>query len=157
MSERPRLRLGTLADAGAIAHVFRRAVLEGARDHYTPEQRAAWAGPSPVAARWRTRLTGLRIFVAETDVEIVGFMTLARSGLVDHAFVLPEHRGTGIALALYRKLEDAARGVGLARLHSDASHLARPFFERQGWDLCRNQTVTIRGVALINFRMEKRL
>jgi len=146
-----------LADAGAIAHVFRRAVLEGARDHYTQEQRAAWAGPPSGVARWRTRLSGLRIFVAETDVEIVGFMTLARSGLLDHAFVLPEHRGTGVALALYRKLEDTARGLGLARLHSDASHLARPFFKRQGWVLCRKKTVTIRGVALTNFRMEKRL
>jgi putative acetyltransferase len=35
--------------------------------------------------------------------------------------------------------------------------MARPFFERQGWSVLAEQTVTKRGVELTNYRMRKAL
>ncbi len=45
--------------------------------------------------------------------------------------------------------------MGVRRLYSEASHLARAFFERQGWSVVREQTVSPRGVPMTNFVMEK--
>ncbi|MEO1599208.1 MAG: GNAT family N-acetyltransferase [Pseudomonadota bacterium] len=92
--------------------------------------------------------------VAETDgAEIAGFMSLTPEGVVDMAYVAPKWMGKGVALVLYSALIARAREVGLARLTTDASHLARPFFERRGWRLLTEQQVERHGVRLTNFKM----
>ena len=146
------------ADAGPLAEVYYRAVHEGAAEAYSKEQRAAWAPSIPSAEAWRHRLEGLSTIVAEEGGQIVGFMSLnPHDGDLDLAFVLPEVRGTGVAKALYAVLEDQARTQGLDRLHTHASHVARPFFEGQGWTVLAENTVERQGVALTNWIMEKRL
>ncbi len=83
-------------------------------------------------------------------------MTLAAEGYIDLAFVAPDAIGHGIGKALYDAILSEASNLGVPRLHAEASHLARPFFERQGWSVVKSQTVT-RGddVAIPNFVMEK--
>lgn len=49
------------------------------------------------------------------------------------------------------------RGGGLGRIFTEASITARPFFERQGFRVVREQTVSRQGVSMINFVMEKDL
>ena len=144
-------------DAAAAAAVFFAAVTTGARGHYGAEQRRAWGGEAPHPDHWAARLAAAHAFVAEVDRRVVGFMTVAADGLIDVAFVSPSMMGRGVAWRLYRHCEAEARRLGATRLHADASHLARPFFERQGWRVVTAQTVTIRGVALTNFKMEKAL
>jgi putative acetyltransferase len=96
--------------------------------------------------------------VAERDGVPVGFMSLDLArGYLDLAFVLPQVMGQGVADALYAVLEARARAEGLARLTTEASALARPFFARNGWALIREQQVERRGVALHNAVMEKTL
>ena len=84
-------------------------------------------------------------------------MTLRADGLIDLAFVAPDVAGQGVAKPLYDAIEAEAKGRGLARLHAEASLLARPFFERQGWSVVGRQSVERDGVALTNFVMEKAL
>ena len=50
-----------------------------------------------------------------------------------------------------------ARRVGLARLFTEASITARPFFEAHGFTVLAAQVVTCRGVEFVNYRMERRL
>ncbi len=145
-------------DAGALAHVYFRAVREGAVDAYSPEQRAAWAPCEPEADKWRDRIAGLNTIVAESENGIVGFMSLnPDDGDLDLAFVLPEAKGTGVAKTLYAILENHARSRNMRRLHTQASHLARPFFERQGWTVHRENQVERQGVTLTNWIMDKSL
>ena len=144
-------------DAQATAQVFFDAVHVGARAHYDEAQRRAWAPRVPALAAWRERLRPQSVFVAERDDRIVGFMTLTTDGVIDFAFVAPDVIGQGVAKALYDAVLSEAVGRGLDRLRADASHLARPFFERQGWGVVRRQSVERDGVALTNFVMEKAL
>jgi len=144
-------------DAEATARLFFEAVHRGTSPFYDEAERNAWAPRIPETSAWLDRLKPQSVFVAEMDGQVVGFMTLRSDGCVDLAYVLPEMMGQGIAKELHRHtLREAAR-LGLRKLRADASHLARPFFERQGWTVVRRQCVHRAGVALANSAMEKLL
>ncbi|MEL6958113.1 MAG: GNAT family N-acetyltransferase [Pseudomonadota bacterium] len=147
------------ADTAALADVFFRAVRDGAAPAYSNAERAAWAPERPDEAAWAARLDGLVTLVDEdADGCVSGFMSLRMSdGYLDLAFVRPEARGTGVASRLYAVLENRARVAGLTRLWSHASHLAKPFLARQGWEVQTSNTIERRGVTLQNWMMEKRL
>lgn len=144
-------------DGPAAAQVFFDAVREGLRGHYTEAQRRALSGEPPGPESWRDRLWGVEGFAAEQDGRLVGFMTLAGTGYIDLAFVAPEVLGRGVGWQLYRAVEARARELGASALTTDASRMARPFFERQGWSVITEQTVVKRGVVLTNYLMRKTL
>ncbi|MEM8802553.1 MAG: GNAT family N-acetyltransferase [Pseudomonadota bacterium] len=150
-------------DADALGLVFHRSVREGARHAYSAEQVAAWSPAPPSGPDWQERLKGAFALVAVIDAVPVGFMTMnsggfnTKCGYIDLAFVLPEQMGTGVASSLYAVLENRARADGLARLTTQASLLAEPFFVRHGWHVTERQTVTRTKVELPNAWMEKTL
>jgi len=144
-------------DAGAAAQIFFDSVRLGTQDYYDEAQRLAWAPRVPETAIWLGRLKPQTVFVAERQGRVVGFMTLAAEGYIDLAFVAPEAIGQGIGKALYDAILSEALRIGVPRLHTEASHLARPFFERQGWSVVKPQTVVRGSVSIPNFVMEKYL
>lgn len=140
-------------DVQATAAVFFKAVRDGTKDHYTEEQRTAWAPKLPPDDVWHTRLTGQTVFVAEIDGIVVGFMSLTESGLIDLAFVHPDYMRRGISDALYKAILAIAKSRGLTTLATEASHPARRFFERHDWQVEAEQSLVRNGTALINYRM----
>lgn len=152
-----RIRPLCLADIGGLIEIFRASVRNTARRDYSEEQVRAWApdeiDPDTWAKRYDTRLA----WVAEVDNNAVGFIELEARGHVDMMYVHPAHQRRGVATALLSQLEAAAREAGAEKLFAEASLTARPFFERRGFVLIAPQTVTVRGQAFVNFRMEKRL
>lgn len=145
------------ADLGPTAELFFESVRRGSAPHYTEEQRKAWAPEVPETDGWRNRMNGLKTWIAEKDGEVIGFISLTPNGHIEFAFVHPDWIGKGIALELYRYIEQYAILKQLLKLTSDASLLARPFFERQGWRVITEQRPVRNGIALTNFRMEKPL
>ena len=145
------------ADAETTAQIYFDAVRSGATRYYDERQRTAWADSVPEADKWLARLSSQDTFVAETDSRPAGFMTLNDTGHIDLAFVAPEQMGKGVADALYGAVEARARELGIGRLDTAASYLARSFFERHDWSIVKQQTVTMGDVELTNFVMEKRL
>ena len=65
--------------------------------------------------------------------------------------------GRGVAKDLYDAVEARARELGCASLSSDASDLAKRFFERQGWLVVRKKEAVLSGVRMTNYRMIKSL
>ncbi|QBF31292.1 GNAT family N-acetyltransferase [Thalassococcus sp. S3] len=122
-------------DHAACYAVFRRAVLEGARDFYSAAERDVWAGPAETDPGKPDKLLDQWCWVAEKDNDIRGFMSLTKDGYLDMAFVLPEEMGKGTARELYDALITKARTEGFDRLTVHASHLARRFFIKQGWQV----------------------
>jgi putative acetyltransferase len=151
------IRKATAEDFDATARLFFESVRRGTARHYSEDQRKAWAPDVPSPEDWRERLGAMDTWIAETGGKIVGFMSLMKSGHLDLAFVHPDWIGKGVAFRLYETLEAHARATGLTQLNSDASLLARPFFERQGWRVIQEQRPVRNGVELVNFRMEKNL
>jgi len=142
-------------DLDAVIGIFLGAIREIAAKDYDRAQIEAWAQADRDA--WAMRRLSRPTWVAVVGEKPVGFTDLEPDGHLDMMFVHPAHQGVGIATALLERVETAARGQGLARIFTEASITARPFFERRGFRLLAAQIVRVRGQALANFRMEKLL
>ena len=153
------VRVATAGDAPAVADLFYYTILHVNFGDYNASQVGAWAGPAPDPGLWVGRIAehgGRRMFVATAQEEIVGFAELEEDGHLDTLYVHHEHQGRGIATALLDRIEAEARRLGLARLYTEASITAEPFFRAKGFSVVRPQLVELRGHSFRNFVMEKR-
>jgi putative acetyltransferase len=146
-------------DAAGVADVFYRSVREVALSDYTADQVRAW-----VPGRWDAEQERLRsgdgrlvLVAADERGQVVAFIDLEPDGHIDRLFCAPEAAGRGIASQLYDGIETAARERGLGRLFTEASELARRFFERKGFIVLERQDKILRGVPIHNYRMAKAL
>jgi len=142
-------------DEPALQAVFYSAVHTIAAKDYTVEQLDAWAPHRPDWEAWTARMKALRPFVAELDGRIVGYADLQTTGHIDHFFVSAKHARRGVGRLLMETLQARATELGLARLFSDVSLTAQPFFERFGFSVVERKTVLVGKVSLPNARMEK--
>ena len=156
-SESVRIRGYEEGDAGEIVRLFYGTVRSVNLAHYSDEQVAAWAPEVPDAGGWHERMSGRLALVAEGEDGVIGFAELEGDGHLDMLYVRKDVVGSGIGARLYEAVEREALDRGLGRITTEASITARPFFERRGFRLVREQTVRRRGVALTNFAMEKHL
>lgn len=139
------------ADCRELAELFRRTVhTVNARD-YTQEQLDAWAPGQVDLEKWDQSLRDHYSVVAVEGDRIVGFGDIDASGYLDRLYVHSDCQGRGIASAICERLEGAASGSVVTH----ASITARPFFERRGYRVVREQRVERRGVFLTNFVMRK--
>lgn len=146
------------SDAGDCYALFVRTVHGGTGQFYTKEQQLAWAPPRPTPPDgWAERLTNGFALCATRWGRIVGFFTMGSDGHIDFAYVALEEMGQGTASALYEACEREARRAGLSVMTTEASHLARRFFEKRGWRVDARQTVIRHSVGIENFRMSKEL
>lgn len=156
-AERIKVRPYRAEDAPGLVTLFRRSVREAAAAHYTAAQRLAWAPDRIDVAAFAARRAGKPTWVAEIAGVLAGFIDLEPDGHIDMLYVSADHQRRGVARMLYRAVEARARGQGFARLDTEASLVARPFFEAQGFTMLAEQTVPRGDQRLTNFRMEKRL
>lgn len=98
-------------------------------------------------AAWDASFRAHDTRVAVEGGVIVGFADLGPDGYLDRLYVHRDWQGRGVASALCDALP-------AARI-THASITARPFFERRGWHVVKEQQVERRGVLLTNFVMER--
>ncbi|MBM3548079.1 MAG: GNAT family N-acetyltransferase [Alphaproteobacteria bacterium] len=145
------------ADLDAVMDLFRESVRRVAIRDYSEAQVQAWAPDVPDRERWAERRASRPTWIAEIDGRLAGFADLEPDGHVDMMYVHPDHQGRGVANALMKTVESEAARLGLGRLYTEASITAKPFFERKGFRVIAPQTVSLRGMDFINYRMEKPL
>lgn len=148
---------GSAADAAACHRVYFSAVRVGAASHYSEAQRHAWA-PSEVAEPWMAQRLGDGItWLAQGNDGLAGFLTATPTGHLDLFFVVPEARRGPAAPLLYDTYLGWARTRRLTHLTTHASHLARRFLTRRGWQTRAEEQVRRNGVTLCRWQMELRL
>ena len=82
---------------------------------------------------------------------IVGFGDIDTTGYLDRLYVHKNYQGKGIASALCNELEQ----VAIETIIVHASITAKPFFEKRGYVVKKEQQVERQGVLLTNYVMEK--
>lgn len=101
--------------------------------------------------KWNQSLQEHYSIVAVEDEVIVGFGDIDKTGYLDRLFVHTDYQGRGIATAICNQLEQAVKG----NITTHASITAKPFFEKKGYRVVKEQQVERQGVFLTNFCMEK--
>jgi putative acetyltransferase len=145
------------SDVEAVARLFTESVHRLGRAHYDEAQLAAWAPRPPDVVRWRHRLASLNTLVAEANAHVVGFIAYERNGYIDLLYVSPEHARRGVASELYAHAEADLIAGDIAELFTEASLVARPFFERRGFRVSEEQVIERQGVTLRRYGMRKPL
>ena len=139
------------SDCGALAELFYHTVhTVNARD-YTEEQLDAWSPGEVDLSRWDQSFQEHHTLLAVEGETVLGFGDMAPGGYLDRLYVHADYQGRGVASAICEELERPVRG----KIVTHASITAKPFFEKRGYRVVREQQVERRGVLLTNYVMEK--
>ncbi|MEM8489090.1 MAG: GNAT family N-acetyltransferase [Bacteroidota bacterium] len=153
-----RIRPCRSEDAVALSSLFYRSVKHLGVRKYSDEQVEAWASQTPTPGRMhRMGHDGRLRLVAIVRQQIVVYCDLEQDGHIDHLYAAPEVAGQGYASHLYETLEAEALQLGIKKLVTEASEVAKPFFERKGFDVQQRRELQLGGVAIHNYAMTKAL
>ncbi|MGC8120439.1 GNAT family N-acetyltransferase [Marinobacter sp. VGCF2001] len=151
------LRKYRIQDLSPVVRLFTDSVHELTAGAYDETQRYAWASRTPHLDTWRERLESMETLVAEEGSDLAGFISYEKSGHIDLVFTAPNFARRGIASALYHEAEQQLKALGVKELSTEASVVARPFFERHGFEVVDEQRATLRGAQFLRYLMRKKL
>ena len=151
------IRKYRIQDLSPVVRLFTDSVHELTAGAYDETQRYAWASRTPHLDTWRERLESLETLVAEEGSDLAGFISYEKDGHIDLVFTAPNYARRGIASALYHEAEQQLKELGVTELKTEASGVARPFFERHGFEVVDEQRVTVRGAQFLRYLMRKKL
>ncbi|UEQ78805.1 GNAT family N-acetyltransferase [Chryseobacterium arthrosphaerae] len=151
------IRKGSLNDLPAMQQLFADTIQVICKNDYNDLQRNAWSAGADNKERWMNVIKSQYVLIAEAENQLVGFSTLDQGTYIDLLFVHKDHQHQGIASLLYAKMEEEALRHGQKQLTADVSKTARPFFEKSGFRILKEQTVNVKGIDLINYKMIKNL
>lgn len=142
-------------DTLEIIKLFFETVREINIKDYTKEQVIAWAPEEADLEKWKDRLSKFITFVVEDNEKIVGFSELEEDGHINCFYSHKDYQGKGIGKLMISNIEEQAKILRLSRLYAEVSITAKPFFEKKGFRIIKEQEVELRGVKFINYLMEK--
>ena len=151
------IRKGHINDLAELQQLFVDTITNICKNDYTIEQIGAWTSSIANKQRWQDVMTNQLVLVAETNKGIAGFCTLDGGKYIDLLYVHKECQRQGVAFKLYDAIEKEAKRQGQTELSAEVSKTARAFFERVGFKIQKEQTVSIKGVELTNYKMTKDL
>lgn len=140
------------SDCKALADLFYHTVHTVNAKDYTKEQLQVWATGQVDLANWDQSLQEHFSVVAVENENILEFGDIDRTGYLDRLYVHGDYQGKGIATAICNQLEQAVQG----NIITHASITAKPFFEKRGYEVIKEQQVERQGIFLTNFVMEKK-
>ena len=124
---------------------------------YNNEQLKAWAPKELDRLKWIESLNRNYSIVAEENTQIIGFGDIDSTGYLDRLYVHKNHQGKKVASNLINALENYIFKKGVKSIITDASITAKPFFEKNGYEVIKEQQVELRGQLFTNFKMCKNL
>ena len=146
-------------DIKDIAELFYNTVHTVNAADYTEKQLDAWADGNIDLAAWnrsfQEHMTLVAVMPSDKEngtEQIVGFADMDSTGYLDRLYVHKDFQRHGIASELCDRLEQAAN---VENFTTHASITAKPFFEKRGYQVVREQQVERKGVLLTNYVMKK--
>ena len=138
-------------DCKEITELFYNTVHNVNKKDYTKEQLEVWAPVNADLEKWNKSLTEHYSLVAVEKGIITGFADIDETGYLDRLYVHKDYQKRGVATALCDKLEARA----FEKIVTHASITAKPFFEKRGYNVIKEQQVLRGGLLLTNYVMEK--
>ncbi|MCW0953394.1 GNAT family N-acetyltransferase [Weissella ceti] len=117
---------------------------------YSPQQVKVWAELDP--RRFQMRDDNHAFVMLSEEDAIIGFSDMDDAGYLDNMFVHKDYQGQGIATRLLKHIENS---YAMDKITTYASITAKPFFERHGYQVVRENQAELRGEVFVNYYMEK--
>ena len=150
------IRLFKPEDTQQIAELFHNTVRQVNIRDYSLEQIIAWSPDDIYFQNWLEMCSGKFTYVADCDLQVLGFAQLETNGHIDCFYVHYQHQNRGVGSKLYQAVETKAKELNLTRLFAEVSITAKPFFINRGFKLIASQQVSCRGEQFVNYLMEKK-
>ncbi len=151
-------REATLSDIPEIKELFKETVLHVNNNDYSYEETVDWASCGESEEKWIKLITELYFIVAVHESgKIAGFSSIRDDGYLHSMFIHKDFTRQGIASLLYRKMEEYATGKHIARITSEVSITAKPFFIKQAFLIDEEQKRKANKLYLTNYKMSKAL
>jgi len=151
------IKQASVKDLDDIIHLFKETIENVNSKDYSFEQITVWSNGAYKKERWIAKIVQQFFILATIEDKIVGFGSMTRDGYLDFLYVSKDHQRTGIATAIYNSLEQFAKHNELNNIVSDVSITAKPFFDKQGFEVIQKQEVEIDEINLTNYKMQKSL
>ena len=140
-----------MSDCKEITELFYNTVHTINAKDYTKEQLDVCATGQADLEKWNQSLQEHYSIVAIDNKIIVGFGDIDKDGYLDRLFVHSNYQGKGVATAICNQLEQAVDG----KITTYASITAKPFFEKQGFQVDEEQKRKANQMCLTNYKMSK--
>ncbi|MDL2277137.1 GNAT family N-acetyltransferase [Parabacteroides sp. OttesenSCG-928-G07] len=152
-----KIRQATLSDIPKLKELYQNTILTINRKDYTVEEVEDWASCVDDTSHLVESFEEQHYVVAEDESGvIVGFASVNDTGYIHTLFVHKDYQHQGIATSLYKFIETYAKAKGVEMLTSEVSITAKPFFEKQGFQVDEAQKRKANQLYLTNFKMSKR-
>lgn len=150
------IRQATEQDIPALQELFRNTVLYVNSKDYTQEETADWASCGSSMEHWKELLTKHHFIVAlDAQGKIIGFSSMNAEGYMHAMFVHKDRQGKGVATRLLAEVEKMAREYEVQKIWAEVSITAKPFFEKHGYRIIKEQKAKANRLYLTNYVMEK--
>lgn len=138
-------------DCKELAELFYNTVHTINAKDYTKEQLDTWASGQVDLEKWDQSFQEHFTVVAVENGIIVGFGDIDTTGYLDRLYIHKNNQRKGIATAICDQLESKVQG----KIVTHASVTAKPFFEKRGYKVLKEQQVVRKEIFLKNYVMEK--
>lgn len=136
--------------------LFRDAVHSINAKDYSQQQLDIWAPQEVNLQEWSEKLLKNISYVAEVNHKIVGFASMTDTGYFDLLYIAKDFP-KGIAMNLVIAVGKEAKRLNIKKITMEVSITAKPFCEKLGCRVIKQQEKELRGEKFINFLMEKDL
>lgn len=119
---------------------------------YNSEQIRVWSNRRDFLLQQDNYFNSLYTIVAIKDNKIVGYGNIDKVGYIDHLYIHKDYQGQHIATLICDELE---KHLKIKRFSVHASISAKPFFEKRGYKVVKEQQVIIDNIYLNNYVMNK--
>ncbi|WP_426486473.1 GNAT family N-acetyltransferase [Flavobacterium sp. 2] len=147
----------TISDLAEMKELFVQTIRSVCKNDYNPAQIEAWTSGAKITQRWSDVVEKQFVLLAIIQDKIAGFGTLKDNNYIDFFFIHKDFQRQGIANKIFTELELEAKKHNSKIITSDVSITAKPFFEKKGFVVKIEQKNRIKGVEIINYKMEKEI
>ncbi|SCJ89915.1 putative acyltransferase [uncultured Clostridium sp.] len=124
---------------------------------YAEDELNAWAPKDIDISLWDKSFLKNYTIVFILDNVIVGFGDINETGYLDRLYIHKDYQRRGIAKKIVDNLECYVKKFGVDYITTEASITAKPFFERMGYKIIKEQQVEKREEYLTNYIMKKHI
>lgn len=151
------LRLYRETDCMELIQLFYDTIQTINKKDYSNEQIDAWASNALNYSMFSKKFSENPTVIIEYSGEIIGFGVVTKQGLFDCLFVHKDWQRRGVGATIANNIETYTKSNNIDTITVYSSKTARPFFEKRGYKLIKEENFVIKNQSLTSYLMQKNL